>query len=58
MRPLDAELVTLSACQTGLGRKAAGEGYLGFSQALFLANARSLIVSLWQVDDLATSLLM
>jgi CHAT domain-containing protein/tetratricopeptide (TPR) repeat protein len=55
---LDAELVTLSACESGLGRYAGGEGYLGFSQALFLAGARSMVVSQWQVDDTATALLM
>jgi CHAT domain-containing protein/Tfp pilus assembly protein PilF len=55
---LDAELVTFSACESGLGTYAGGEGYLGFSQALFLAGARSLVVSLWQVDDTATALLM
>jgi CHAT domain-containing protein len=55
---LDAELVTLSACQTGLGTYSGGEGYLGFSQALFVAGARSLVLSLWEVDDTATALLM
>jgi CHAT domain-containing protein len=55
---LDADLVTLSACQTGLGRESGGEGYLGFSQVLFLAGARSLLLSLWPVDDQATALLM
>jgi CHAT domain-containing protein/tetratricopeptide (TPR) repeat protein len=55
---LDADLVTLSACDTGLGRLSGGEGYLGFSQALFLAGARGLVLSLWQVDDAATALLM
>ncbi|MBI3463310.1 MAG: CHAT domain-containing protein [Planctomycetes bacterium] len=55
---LDADLVTLSACQTALGRHAGGEGYLGFSQALLLAGARSLVLSLWKVDDTATALLM
>jgi hypothetical protein len=55
---LDAELVTLSACQTGLGRYAGGEGYVGFAQALFLAGARSVVLSLWKVDDRATTLLM
>jgi len=55
---LDADLVVLSACQSALGGAAGGEGYLGFSQALFIAGARSLVVSLWKVDDTATALLM
>ena len=55
---LDAELVTLSACRSGLGRQGGGEGFIGFAQAFFLAGARSLVVSLWEVDDRATSLLM
>jgi CHAT domain-containing protein/tetratricopeptide (TPR) repeat protein len=55
---LDADLVTLSACETGLGRYSGGEGYLGFSQALFVVGARSLVLSLWEVDDAATALLM
>lgn len=55
---LDADLVTLSGCETGLGKESGGEGYLGFSQALFVAGARSLMLSLWKVDDQATVLLM
>jgi len=55
---LNAELVTLSACDTGLGKFSGGEGFLGFSQALFLAGGQSLVLSLWQVDDAATALLM
>jgi CHAT domain-containing protein len=55
---LDADLVVLSACETALGRVAGGEGYLGFAQALFVKGARSLVLSLWKVDDEATSLLM
>jgi CHAT domain-containing protein len=55
---LDAELVTLSACESGLGKESGGEGFLGFSQALFLAGARSLVLSLWRVEDTATTLLM
>src|SRR5262249_20088469 len=55
---LDAELVTLSACESGLGRYQGGEGYLGFAQALLLAGARSVVLSLWKVDDTATALLM
>jgi CHAT domain-containing protein len=55
---LNADLVVLSACQSGLGRGGGGEGFLGFTQALFFAGARSLVVSLWKVDDTATALLM
>jgi tetratricopeptide (TPR) repeat protein len=55
---LDADLVVLSACETGLGLAAGGEGYLGFAQPLFAKGARSLVVSLWKVDDDATALLM
>jgi CHAT domain-containing protein len=55
---LEAELVTLSGCETGLGRKVRGEGYIGFSHAFLQAGARSLVVSLWKVDDQATALFM
>lgn len=55
---LDADLVTLSACETGLGREVAGEGYIGFAHAFLQAGARSLLVSLWPVEDEATSMLM
>jgi CHAT domain-containing protein len=55
---LDCELVTLSACQTALGRYEKGEGFVGFAQALTLCGSRSVCLSLWQVDDTATALLM
>ncbi len=55
---LDADLVVLSGCQTALGRRAAGEGYIGLAQAFLQAGARSLIVSLWRVEDEATAMLM
>jgi CHAT domain-containing protein len=55
---LDADLVVLSACESGLGRYAGGEGYLGFAQALFVKGAHSLVLSQWKVDDKATALLM
>ena len=55
---LDADLVTLSACETGLGQDVRGEGLVGFAHAFLQAGARSLLVSLWKVDDRATSLLM
>jgi tetratricopeptide (TPR) repeat protein len=55
---LDADLVVLSACESGLGRAVGSEGYLGFAQPLFAKGARSLVLSLWKVDDDATALLM
>ncbi len=55
---LNADLVSLSACQSGLGQYAVGEGHLGFAQALLLSGAKSLLLSLWKVDDTATALLM
>jgi tetratricopeptide (TPR) repeat protein len=55
---LDADLVVLSACQSGLGLMAGGEGYLGFTQPLLAKGSRSLVLSLWKVDDRATGVLM
>jgi CHAT domain-containing protein len=55
---LDADLVTLSACETGLGKYESGEGFLGFAQAALLAGSRAVCLSLWRVDDAATALLM
>jgi hypothetical protein len=55
---LHAELVTLSACETALGRDSGGEGFVGFTQALLMSGARSVCLSLWKVDDTATALLM
>jgi tetratricopeptide (TPR) repeat protein len=55
---LNADLVTLSACQTALGKYQRGEGFMGFAQALTLCGSRSVCLSLWKVDDAATALLM
>ena len=55
---LRADLVTLSACETARGRYAGGEGFIGFAQALLMSGTRSVCLSLWNVDDSATALLM
>ncbi len=55
---LNAELVTLSACETAIGKSGGGDGLLGFAQAFLTAGARSVCLSLWKVDDTATALLM
>jgi CHAT domain-containing protein len=55
---LNASLVTLSACETGLGETHAGEEILGLTRGFLSAGARNLIVSLWTVNDEAASRLM
>jgi CHAT domain-containing protein len=53
-----AGLVTLSACETGLGRVSRGDEVWGFTRSFFAAGSRSLVVSLWPVGDASTSRLM
>ena len=51
-------LVTLSACDTGVGEPVSGDGVYGMRRALYLGGSETQVVSLWKVDDLATSRLM
>ena len=55
---LDAELVVLSACNTGLGKDVRGEGLVGLTRGFMYAGASGVVASLWKVDDAATAELM
>ena len=55
---LPADLVTLSACESGRGRHYGAEGTIGLTRAFMQAGASRVLVSLWKVDDAATRLLM
>ncbi len=55
---LNANLVVLSACQTGLGKLVRGEGMVGLTRAFMYAGTPSVLVSLWSVSDNSTSVLM
>ncbi|MGH9754942.1 MAG: CHAT domain-containing protein, partial [Blastocatellia bacterium] len=55
---MPAELVTLSACQTGLGKLTRGEGLVSLTRGFMYAGAARVVVSLWSVSDQATSELM
>jgi CHAT domain-containing protein/Tfp pilus assembly protein PilF len=55
---IDADLVTLSACGTALGREMSGEGMIGLTRAFQYAGARTVLASLWSVNDESTADLM
>jgi CHAT domain-containing protein len=55
---VDADLVTLSACDSGLGQEMGGEGLVGLTRAFQVAGARSVLASLWSVSDASTAELM
>ena len=55
---LTADLIVLSACQTGLGQEIRGEGLVGLTRGFLYAGAERVLASLWKVDDRATAELM
>ena len=55
---LDAELVTMSACETALADVQSGDDVVGLSRGFFYAGANNILASLWQVDDASTEQLM
>lgn len=55
---LDADLVTLSSCDSALGQEMGGEGLIGLTRAFQYAGARSVLASLWSVSDVSTADLM
>ncbi|NET72761.1 MAG: CHAT domain-containing protein, partial [Sphaerospermopsis sp. SIO1G2] len=55
---LSADLVVLSACQTGLGEEIKGEGVVGLTTGFFYAGTPRVVMSLWNVNDQTTSVLM
>ena len=53
-----ADLITISACETGMGKLVSGEGIISFPRSFIFAGVSNLLVSLWSVDDEATRYIM
>ena len=56
--PLNADMVVLSACETGIGKIYQGEGVISLARAFMYAGAKSIITTLWKVNDRTTTQLM
>jgi CHAT domain-containing protein len=56
--PLSADMVFLSACQTGLGKVTAGDDVVGLNRAFLYAGTHTIISSLWRVSDVSTAILV
>ena len=55
---MNADLIVLSACETAKGKMEHGEGILGLPRIFFYTGARSVVTSLWRIDDRSTAKLM
>lgn len=52
--PIKSNLVVLSACETGLGKSSSGEDLIGLNRSFFLSGTKTIVSSLWQIDDEGT----
>jgi CHAT domain-containing protein len=55
---INADVVVLSACQTGLGKVTSGDDVIGLNRAFFYAGTHTIVSSLWRVSDIATAVLI
>ncbi len=55
---INADLVTLSACESGLARVNTGDDLVGLNRAFIYAGTHSIVTSLWRVDDIATAVMV